>query len=426
MTLQLHVPTLLVVSLIVNLTLSCFCVMSWYGRNDRQIYVWLSVSGFSFLLGSFFLLMRDNTPEWAGIWLAQSLLMIGSGLLWTSMRVFEGRPPLKLWAFAGAGIWTVFCLIQPLYSEQANRVVCASLITAGYYGCLTWELQRGYRNEPLRSRLIACSLTALHTLACLARLMLVYSADVSVWPSEQASNTIGVFVIETIVVLVGVVLTLTTMERDRAELEQRKAASTDVLTGAMNRRAFLDNANSWIERKGKDAALLLFDLDHFKKINDTFGHAGGDAALVGFAKLVSRRIEIANIIAGFNLDAATSNQYPRWYEATLADAAEGGEPIFGRLGGEEFACMLPHLSLPQGIAIAEDIRRELETLDIFMGSQRIPMSVSASVVTTADIGHRLNMMLTSADHALYRAKNRGRNRVEVGVSEPGMVIRHYA
>ncbi len=426
MMLQLHVPTLLVVLLIVNLTLGCFCVLSWYGRTDRRIYVWLSASGLVSMLGSFFLLMRGNSPDWVSIGLAQALLITSSGLLWTAVRVFEGRSPLRPWIFAGAGIWTLLCLFPTFYDEPANRVVAASLIIAIYFTCLTAELVRGYRNEPSRSRIIACALATAHTLACLARLSLVYSADLPAWPTDQASNTIGFFVIESIVVLVGIVLTLTTMERDRAEAEQRKAASTDVLTGAMNRRAFLDNANSWVERKGKDAALLLFDLDHFKKINDTFGHAGGDAALIGFAKLVSRRIEIANIIAGFNLDAATSNQYPRWYEATLADAAEGGEPIFGRLGGEEFACLLPHLSLPQGLAIAEDIRRELETLNISMGSQRIPMSVSASVVTTADIGHRLDMMLTSADHALYRAKNRGRNRVEVGVSEPGMVIRHYA
>jgi GGDEF domain-containing protein len=423
---QLHVQTLLIVSLIVNLTLSCFCITCWYGRKDRQIYVWLTLSGIASMLGGFFLMMHGSAPDWVSIWLAQSLIVIASGLLWTGIRVFEGRRPLVIWVLAGAAVWSLMCAVPQLYGDLLSRIVCVSVLISCYFGVLTLDLIRGYRLEPSRSRIIACALTGAHTLACLPRIGVVFYAVDGNWHTEQASNWVGVFVIESIVAIVGIVLTLSTMERERAELEQRRAASTDVLTGALNRRAFIENATDWVERKGKDAALLLFDLDHFKKINDTFGHAGGDAALIAFAKLVSRRIEIANIIAGFNLDAATSNQYPRWYETTLADAAEGGEPIFGRLGGEEFACLLPHLSLPQALAIAEDIRSELEALVVPLGRQQIQMSVSASVVTTADIGHRLNMMLTSADHALYRAKDMGRNRIETGVSEPGMLIRHVA
>jgi GGDEF domain-containing protein len=291
------------------------------------------------------------------------------------------------------------------------------MLTAGYTVAVLVELARGYRLEPTRGRVIALSLASIHFVACLGRISLIDHGAVKGWPLEAASNWIGIFVIEVIVNVVGFVIALITMERDRAEQEQFKAASTDVLTGTLNRRAFLDESTDWIERKGKDAALLLFDLDYFKRINDTYGHATGDAALITFAKLAGRRIEIANIIAGFNLDASTSDQYPRWYEATIADAAEGGKPLIGRLGGEEFACLLPHLSLVQGFAIAEDIRRELQDMDVCINGRKIPLSVSASVVTTADIGHRLNIMLSAADRALYVAKHNGRNRVEIAKSE---------
>jgi len=424
--LQLHVPTLMAVVLTVNLTLSAFCMTCWYGRRDRQIYLWVCMAGAISSFGCLLIMLRGNAPEWVTIWFAQSLILTGGGLLWAGVCIFEGRKPPLGWIMAGATGWTLFRLMSPFYAEESNRMICASLLQAIYFFFIARELARGYRNEPSRGRIIACVLAASHVVACAGRCSLIFNAAGANWPREQASTWIGFFIIESIVNIVGMVLALTTMERDRAELQQRHAASTDVLTGAMNRRAFIDSATDWIELRGKDAVLLLFDLDHFKKINDTYGHASGDAALIAFAKLVNRRIDMAQIIAAFNQDAAQWIRSQRVYESTQADAAEGGDPIFGRLGGEEFACMLPHLSLSQGMAIAEDIRAEVAAMAIGTGGQSFSMTVSGSAVTTADIGHRLDMMLSCADHALYRAKDMGRNRVEAGAAEPGMQIRHYA
>jgi GGDEF domain-containing protein len=424
--LYLHVPTLLAAAAMVNLTLTGFCLSSWHGRRDREIYKWLSVTGSASSLGCILFLTRETPTPTVNIWLAQASIQLAAGMAWAGIRVFEGRKPSIVIMWAGVVVWTLAFLV-PIVPESASaRAALSSLIIATYYAAITLELLRGYRSEPLRSRLVSICVASVHVLFVLSRIGLIFSANLLNWPMEESSNVIGIFVLETIITMVTLVLSLTTMERDRAESEQRKAASTDVLTGAMSRRAFLDESRHWVEARGKDAALILFDIDHFKRINDTYGHAAGDRALITFTTLVTQRLESASMIAGFNLDESTSNQYPRWYKATMLDAAEGGAPLFGRLGGEEFACLLPHLSMPQSIAIAEDIRRLLGDLTMIVGADTIRMTVSASVVTTADIGHHLDEMFAAADEALYRAKHAGRNRVEIGKSVVNMAIRKFA
>jgi diguanylate cyclase (GGDEF)-like protein len=117
-------------------------------------------------------------------------------------------------------------------------------------------------------------------------------------------------------------------------------------------------------------------------------------------------------MADFNLDASTCGQDPDWYASICIISAKGAEPVFGRLGGEEFACLLPHLTLVQGLAIAEDIRSAVTLLPVCYGQEQIRLSVSCSVSSTIDAGQNLEALLSSADDALYRAKRNGRNRVE--------------
>lgn len=424
--LHLHIPTLLFGAAVVNVTLTCFCLASWFGRRDREIYKWLGMTGGMATLGFLVLLMHSQDLPVLCVWIAQACFQMAAATAWSGVRVFEGRKPLRLIMCAGPLIWAGAYFIPGVIDSLTLRATLSSIVIAIYYVAITLELAHGYRLEPLRSRSMAIVISVVHVLFVLGRVGLALTANVANWQLAEGSNRIGVFVIEALIIMVLLVLSLTTMERDRVEIEQRRTASTDVLTGAMSRRAFLDDARGWVENRGKDAALILFDLDYFKRINDTYGHAAGDMALVSFSALVTERLQSANLIVGFNLDRETSDHYPRWFESKIADAAsESGRPLFGRLGGEEFACLLPHLSLLQSLAIAEDIRRSLSELDIQVGAACMRMSVSAAVVTTAEIGHHLDEMFAAADEALYRAKNAGRNRVECGKATVNMAIRKF-
>jgi protein-histidine pros-kinase len=157
----------------------------------------------------------------------------------------------------------------------------------------------------------------------------------------------------------------------------RTLATTDELTGALNRRSFEAQAQSLIESGagGQPLAVLLVDIDHFKTINDRFGHAVGDAVLRDFAQ-------------------------------RMLQESKRRDCLF-RLGGEEFALLLPHADLRAACAFAEVLRRSLEAAP-FSGAGFLTASFG---VATRLPGDTLETLLERADRALYEAKGTGRNRV---------------
>ena len=174
-------------------------------------------------------------------------------------------------------------------------------------------------------------------------------------------------------------------ERKRMEQELRSQASTDMLTGLPNRRSFFGIAEAELARikrgKEKSAVLIMLDLDHFKSINDTYGHGVGDLVLQHLAATVSNTLRLGD--------------------------------FSGRLGGEEFGILLPETSIKQAHHFAERLRQEIANSVIDV--EGTPISYTASLGLTAMIesDHSFETALSRADDAMYRAKNNGRNRVEV-------------
>ena len=144
----------------------------------------------------------------------------------------------------------------------------------------------------------------------------------------------------------------------------------------------MDRAERLFERSGRDEipiSLLMFDLDQFKAVNDTFGHPTGDDVL-------------------------------RIFGAVLSSAMRPGD-IAGRIGGEEFAAALPDCGIRAGLAVATRIRAAFEREARFVYGRRVDATVSVGVATATEQGCNLADILASADGALYRAKSMGRNRV---------------
>ena len=167
----------------------------------------------------------------------------------------------------------------------------------------------------------------------------------------------------------------------------RNASITDSLTGLLNRRGFLEA----VERTRTDpAALLMIDIDRFKAINDTFGHARGDAVIAAVARIIERAAP---------------------------------EPhICGRLGGEEFAVFLQHAEPVAAEALAQSMRVtiEIELARLLPGGHAVTASFGVAKVA----GEGLDPALSAADHALYEAKRAGRNRVCVA-GRPDTDRRHF-
>ena len=174
-------------------------------------------------------------------------------------------------------------------------------------------------------------------------------------------------------------------ERKRAEAELREMATTDFLTGLSNRRHFIARLTEELARLQRldqsRAAVLMLDLDHFKHINDAHGHAAGDAVLRHFATLM--RDELRKIDTG------------------------------ARVGGEEFAIILPGADADEARIFAERLRQEVATRPLTLNSQIIAVTVSIGITVMKAGETSAEAALVRADRALYLAKSNGRNRVEV-------------
>ncbi|MDJ0720615.1 MAG: diguanylate cyclase [Desulfobacterales bacterium] len=171
-------------------------------------------------------------------------------------------------------------------------------------------------------------------------------------------------------------------ERRHMEAKLRLLATTDPLTGAFNRRQFYDKARSEFQRHrryGHSFVLLLMDLDHFKRINDTYGHPAGDAALKSF-------VNTANMI----------------FRET---------DLFGRTGGEEFSALLPETEIEDAVKVANRLREKIDALQLIAEGNTIHYTVSIGLAALRREDESLREMVRRADRALYEAKGTGRNRV---------------
>jgi len=174
----------------------------------------------------------------------------------------------------------------------------------------------------------------------------------------------------------------TITNRKLLEFKLMRLAETDGLTGLPNRRYFIAAANLEVERVrrfGAQASLVMLDLDHFKTVNDTHGHSGGDQALGHLARVCRKRLRQIDLLA--------------------------------RIGGEEFALLLPGTSEAGALAVAEVLRRALSETPVKAGGGDFSMSASFGVAEISPGDTSVAGPLDRADRALYAAKRAGRNRV---------------
>lgn len=158
-------------------------------------------------------------------------------------------------------------------------------------------------------------------------------------------------------------------------------ASTDYLTGVMNKRMFNEISERYFQTAQKDhlnLTLLLLDLDHFKKINDTYGHQAGDQLLISFVTTIE------NIL-------------------TKSD-------IFARIGGEEFAILLSQIDKQDAYKLAEKIRKEVENITIQSNGYNVFVRTSIGITQNGATDNSFDDMFSRSDRALYKAKKEGRNR----------------
>lgn len=166
------------------------------------------------------------------------------------------------------------------------------------------------------------------------------------------------------------------------QMELEKLATTDYLTGIGNQRSFLENGESEIKRAERfrhPLSVIMFDLDFFKRVNDQYGHAAGDRVLTEIVQVCRKILRVTD--------------------------------TFGRLGGEEFAVLLPHTDIDGARTVAEYLRSSIEKAEVAFASEIIKVTASIGVTELGDGDTQIRIILDRADNLLYAAKNNGRNQV---------------
>ena len=381
---NLDVNTLFLVTIYVEAILGLLLLFAWVQNTSITAVAWW---GFAHLLRAASVVLfglYGAVSDLISIDLANAILFTAFALTWTGARVFDHRKVRPVLLFGGAALWLVVCRIPAIANSWDLRVFLSSGIITTYTWATAYEFWRG-RSEPLVSRWPAIFMLFAHGSLYLLRTPIGGILPWSVSRNEMLESVwLTVLSFEALLFTIAIAFILLAMAKERTEYRHRTAALIDPLTGIANRRAFLQDGEAQLKRQLTDPrpmAVMLLDLDNFKSINDRFGHAVGDRVLQLFADVGSncmRRMD-----------------------------------IFGRLGGEEFAAVLLDTTQERALTVAEQIRTSFAGTTCEVDGKSVVATVSIGLVISNDAVLDLSALLAQADHALYRAKDNGRNRTEV-------------
>ena len=376
----LDLKTLFVVATCVTTLLGLMLLFVW--RHDRtHALAWW---GTAYLVGGLSVAVWSiedaiSPPLPTGI--ANAFLFFSCGMAWNAARVFHGRQPLWGAMTIGAAVW-LFACVFPEFSQWAKgRIILSSLIASIYTFLTAAELRRE-RRKALSRGWPAFFVPILHGAVFLFPIPLagLLSADRTV--VGLASGWVALFVLEALLYVVGTAFLVLVLATDETARIHNDAASRDELTGLLSRRGLLASAQRLIDRSAKrqePVSVLMFDLDHFKSINDRFGHRVGDETLRLFAASATTHLRASDLI--------------------------------GRFGGEEFLVILPGTLADAAIA-AERVRLAFQAAAVNVVGCDVGATVSIGAASHAQSIDIASLLIRS-DAALYRAKAMGRNRLEI-------------
>lgn len=361
-----------------------FAVVAATNRTARG--AWWLVLGCGmgiFHVGLEFLLTRQADPTVVGIGIFLGFLSALTFALIGACYHYRAQPPWIVIAVIWVGTLLAVPVIFSMPYASMPRTILYQLPYFSMQSLAAFVIWRTGRRQALDLLLVALQLFA--ALIYLAKPMVAATIGTASAPQEYMATTYAAISQSGSVVslmAIGLVLLLVMMRDTTAEMVVR--SETDPLSNVLNRRGFERHAELALLRGGNMAVLIAADLDHFKKINDSFGHAAGDGVIAHFA-------------------------------AMLADAAPPNA-IVGRIGGEEFAVLIPGALLSEG-------RRYAETVRAAFASAQLPvLGIDRGFTASFGVAQRtfddsLYELSRRADAALYRAKSGGRNQVRAALGE---------
>lgn len=325
---------------------------------------------------------RGLIPDFASIGVSNALLLVALVVSWNGYRRFDGREPLTLPGLCVVLAWLAITALPPFDENAMLRIWLFTAIGIGFIGLILRELLRG-SGERLMSRHIIIGVVVMQAVLMIARpASQMFQLD-TIDPHGHLmfDRSLLLFAQAYVVCQMLICFCQVGMVRERREVRFREASLRDELTGLLNRRGFIAGAGD-VSAKGGPMAVMAFDLDHFKQVNDRHGHEAGDRVLRRFAQI-------------------------------LADTLRPGE-VAARMGGEEFAVLLIGIRAFDAASIAERIRTACRAGAGELGLEGITLSVSIGIafaeVAASEHREAVARLQAQADLALYSAKSAGRDR----------------
>ena len=383
---NLDIRTMIMTMSLLTLVFSALLIFAGsHVGNMRCVRQWALGCFCIGLSTSFTYFLQDLThKEWLLV-CAATLWGAGIALQYYGIQVFKGVPdnwviPVSLVALVFMQT-TWFTVWHP--NVHARMIANSLLFALGNAACARALLIQ--IEQPLRGAYwLTGGAFAMFALMLILRAVAVYHADPHsfFFYSRTWFNSIAVFIgiMSQMTVTFGFVLMLNA----RLAGDLQKLALTDALTGALNRRSLEQEANRLFARctrTGDCMAVMMIDIDHFKSINDRYGHQVGDGVLKNLTAVAHRNLRV--------------------------------DDYFARYGGEEFCVLLPSTTEQDAWVLAERLRLAYAAMDMVFNDEVLKSTISIGVAGSLQVGLDFALLLKAADYAMYRAKQDGRNRVVV-------------
>jgi diguanylate cyclase (GGDEF)-like protein len=382
-------PTLMIAASFIAATSGVFLIFAWLQNRESSAMLWWAAANLILATSVPLMAVRDASFGRPSQIVALTLLNISPAMIWAAARSYNNHRPSRSVIVSGAVLWLMAFALPGFRSSLDAQSFFNLSIVALYLFAAGAEFWRG-RAERVGSRSPLIILLFSHSIVFAISAVQAVIGNLPLASSQPLASWFGFILLEVLVFIVGTAIFVVAIDRERSELRQKTLASVDELTGVASRRTFFDQAERLLSSCQNDNlsySLTVFDLDHFKDINDTHGHMAGDRVLEAFGDCVRNILRTGDLV--------------------------------GRPGGEEFAVVMPGADNRTAFDIAGRIRVAFSEKNHGLESTHLAPTVSGGVATAQE-NSTLDSIYAAADRALYQAKQLGRNRIEIAVhSSPG-------
>ena len=327
--------------------------------------------------------LRGHVADWLSILVANAVMLVSYGMTVHALRMLLGAPSrLRVVAVASVAGWLAIVWFTWGTTSFQARMVCASLVIMLDLALLIAPLRDSlHRDGSAAKRVLLATLAV-------AVAMVLWRNTEPLLSSQPATGLLAPTPINAIYMMFSAMQPLFTsvgfllLYNETMQAELKLLARTDPLTGVNNRLALVETIGRLLDATGSDGrplGVLMLDVDHFKAVNDRFGHGGGDRVLLSLVERIQHAL--------------------------------GHDDVIGRVGGEEFVVLSPGNDLRRTLALGERIRTGVERAQLVFDGHALGMTVSVGVTEAAPGERDVTALLQRADAALYAAKRAGRNRV---------------